>query len=172
MSGGAGRFGKSLVIAQVALSLVLLIGAALFLRTLHNLHTVDAGFRRDGILVVQLFPKAGGHTGLDQPVYYHELADKVAALPGVESVSYSKMGPIMQAEYKESVEAKSGASGPVDAAVESLGPRFLETLGMRLLAGRDFTWRDDANMPRVALVSESLRGGCFPRAVRSGKGSE
>jgi predicted permease len=162
MSGGAGRFGKSLVIAQVALSLVLLIGAALFLRTLHNLHTVDTGFRRDGILVLQLFPKAGGHTGLDQPVYYHELADKVAALPGVVSVSYSNMGPILPAEFKESVEAKSGTAAPVDAAVDRLAPRFLETLGMRLIAGRDFTWHDDAKAPRVALVSESLARRLFP----------
>jgi predicted permease len=169
MSSGAGRFGKSLVIAQVALSLVLLIGAALFLRTLHNLHTVDAGFRRDGILLVILFPKAGGHTGLDQPVYYHELADKVAALPGVESVSYSNLGPIMPVEFRESVEPKSGSAAPVDAAVDRLAPRFLETLGMRLLAGRDFSWHDDAKAPRVALVSESLARRLFPSGGAVGR---
>jgi predicted permease len=162
MSGGTGRLGKALVAVQVALSLVLLIGAALFLRTIHNLRTVDVGFRRDGILLVQLFPRAGGHTGLDRTVYYDELADKVAALPGVRSVSYSNLAPIVPYEFKESVEVKSGAVAPVNAVVDILAPRFLETLGMRLLAGRDFNWHDDANAPRVALVSESLARRLFP----------
>jgi predicted permease len=162
MSGGTGRFGKGLVAVQVALSLVLLIGAALFLRTIRNLRTVDAGFRRDGILVVQLFPRAGGHEGLNQPVYYHELADRVTALPGVQLVSYSNLAPIMPYEFKESVESKSGTLAPVNAVVDILAPRFLETLGMRLLAGRDFNWHDDANAPRVALVSESLARRLFP----------
>jgi len=161
MSGGTGRFGKALVVVQVALSLVLLIGAALFLRTIHNLRTVDVGFRRDGILLVNLFPRAGGHEGLNQPVYYHELGDKVAALPGVQSVSYSSMA-LVPYELKESVEPKSGTAAPVNAMVAVLAPRFLETLGMRLRAGRDFTWRDDAKAPRVALVSESLARRLFP----------
>jgi len=161
MSGSTGRFGKALVAVQVALSLVLLIGATLFLRTIHNLRTVDAGFRRDGILLVNLFPRAGGHEGLNRPVYYHELADKVAALPGVQSVSYSSMA-LVPYELKESVEPTSGTEAPVNAMVAVLAPRFLETLGMRLLAGRDFTWRDDANARRVALVSQSLARRLFP----------
>lgn len=157
-----GRFAKSLVVAQVALSLVLLVGAGMFLRTIHKLRTVDAGFRRDGILLVQLFPNPGGHKGLNQPVYYRELADKVAALPGVRSVSFSNLAPIIPYEFKQPVEPKSGAFAPVNAVTDILGPRFLETLGMRLIAGRDFTWRDDASAPRVALVSESLARRLFP----------
>ncbi|MBM3889712.1 MAG: ABC transporter permease, partial [Verrucomicrobia bacterium] len=162
MSGGTGRFGKSLVVVQGALSLVLLTGAALFLRTLHNLRTVDAGFRRDGVLLVQLFPRAGGHEGVNRAVYYHELADKVAALPGVQSVSYSSMVPITPYEFKESVEPRFGTARSVDAIADKLAPCFLETLGVRLLAGRDFTWHDDANARRVALVSESLAKRLFP----------
>jgi len=162
ISVSTGRSGKALVAVQVALSLVLLIGAALFLRTIHNLRTVDAGFRRDGVLLVILFPRAGGHEGLNRSVYYHELADRVAALAGVQSVSYSNLAPIVPREFKESVEPKSGTAAPVDAVTERVGPGLIETLGMRLLAGRDFTWRDDAKAPRVALISESLARQLFP----------
>ncbi|MGA8026301.1 MAG: ABC transporter permease [Bryobacteraceae bacterium] len=155
MRGGATLLGKILLVTQVALSLVLVVGALLFARTLSHLHTADVGYRRDHLLTLALFPQAGTSRPQNSPAYYRGLAEKVRELPGVESVSYSNMGPASEFEYLEPVY-RSLAQGPVQAVDETVGPGFFDAAGMHVLAGREFRWSDDDHAPPVAIISQSL----------------
>src|SRR5579864_414685 len=92
---GAGRFGKLLVSTQIALSLVLVIGATLLVGSLEKLYSADRGFRQQGVLLMQLFPQAGREQIPNRAVYYRQLADALSQLPTVEAVSYSHMGPVL-----------------------------------------------------------------------------
>lgn len=159
--GRSGRFSRAVIAAQVALSLVLLFGATLFVRTLQNLRNVDLGYRRDHLLLVQLFPQPGRDKIPNRVSYFHELAERMSQLPGVQSVSYLHMGPTNGFEYKVPVSTSAGT--PVNAVEEWAGPGFFQMIGMSVLAGRDFTWRDDERAPRAAIVSESLASVLFPK---------
>ena len=159
--GHMGRFSSALVTAQVALSLVLLLGATLFVRSLRNLETVDLGYRRDHMLVMQLFLQAGHEKISNRTQYYRDLITRLSQVPGVDSVSYLDMGPASSYEYK--VPVSSGSGGAVANAVEEwAGPGVFHTLGMHVIAGREFDWRDDEHAPRVAVISESLARAVFP----------
>jgi hypothetical protein len=119
--GHMGRFSSALVTAQVALSLVLLLGATLFVRSLRNLETVDLGYRRDHMLVMQLFPQAGHEKISNRTQYYRDLITRLSQVPGVDSVSYLDMGPASGYEYKIPVSSGSGGT-VVNAAEEFAGP--------------------------------------------------
>jgi predicted permease len=160
--GGGGAFGKLLVCTQVAFSLVLVIGATLFVRSLEKLRSVDPGFDRTHVLLMQLFPQAGREKIPNRTQYYRQLAEKLSQLPGVESVSYSHMGPALQYEYTEPASIPSSSRAPVQAVEDFVGPGFFKLIGMRLLAGREFDWRDDERAPRVVVVSESAARRLFP----------
>ena len=160
--GSAGRFNRGLVIAQVSLSLILVIGATLFVRSLEKLRSTDLGYRRNGLLMMQLFPQAGREKIPNRTAYYRELAEKLSQLPGVESVSYSNMAPLFRYEYKVPVSIASLSAAPQNAVEEWVGPGFFNLIGMHLLEGREFDWRDDERAPRVAIVSESLARRLIP----------
>jgi putative ABC transport system permease protein len=158
--GHMGRLNGALVIAQVALSLILLLGATLFVRSLRNLETVDLGYRRDHMLIMQLFPRAGHEKISNRTQYYRDLATRLSGTPGVDSVSYLHMGPATGYEYK--VPVSSGSRGTVAAAAEEwAGPGVFHVMGMHVLAGREFDWRDDEHGPRVAVISASLARALF-----------
>ncbi len=169
--GGAMTLGKVLISAQVALSLVLVIGAILFVRSLQNLRSADVGFRRDGLVLLQLFPQSGGAMQRipNRVAYYRELAERLGAIPGVESVSYSHMGPVLSYEYKEAAYVPSSQAPPVQAVFEAVGPGFFHLAGMHLLAGREFDWRDNEASQPVAIISESLARRLFPSQNPVGK---
>lgn len=173
--GGMLTMGNVLIGAQVALSLVLVIGAVLFVRSLQNLRSADLGFRRDGLTLFELFPTAGEMQPMpDRVAYFQELAERLQAIPGVESVSYSHMGPVLSYEYTEPASVASRqdlASGtpPLPAVFDAVGPGFFHLAGMRLLAGREFTWRDNETAQPVAIVSQSLARRLFPSASPIGK---
>ncbi len=106
--GGTLTLGKVLISAQIALSLVLVIGAVLFVRSLQNLRSADVGFRRDGLTLFQLFPTGGeGQHMPDRVAYFQELAERLRGIPGVESVSYSHMGPVLSYEFRQPVSVPS-----------------------------------------------------------------
>jgi predicted permease len=160
--GRSSRFSRSLISAQIALSLVLLFGAMLFVRTLQNLRNVNLGYHRDHLLLIQLYPQPGRDNKIPNRVaYFHQLVERVSQLPGVQSVSYLHMGPTNGFEYKVPVSANAGTT--LNAVEEWAGPNFFHMIGMRVIAGREFTWRDDERAPRVAIVSESLARTLFPK---------
>jgi len=151
------RFGlrRTLVVAQVALSLVLLVGALLFSRTLGNLLALDAGFRQDGILIADV-------ELTQMPVerwdgFKQDLIARFQAIPGVDSAAETRFVPLGGAATSNRVWQEGSDSRQArEALFNWVGPRYFKTLGIPLLAGRDFDRRDAANSARVAIVSEAF----------------
>jgi predicted permease len=166
---GSSRLGRLLMIAEIALSFILVASAGLFVRSLERLRTVDAGFRRDHILTAQLFPKPSATRKIDALPYYRDLFDRIERMPGVRAVSLSHMGPIYTYEYKEPVTPLNLIDTSVLAIRDWIGPGFFDLMGMRLLAGREFAWSDDGTSPSVAVISESLAQRLFPRGDALGQ---
>ncbi len=165
---GAGIFGKVLVSVQVALSMVLVLAAALFVRSLANMQTMDPGFRRDHVLLMLLNYQAGRRTSTTA-AYYHNLANQLMQLPGAISVSFSNVGPINNGEFKDPVIADGSTSSPEQAIRDIIGPGFFNMIGMQVLKGREFEWRDDDKAQKVAVISESLSKRLFPNTDPIGR---
>jgi predicted permease len=164
VASGTGALGAFLVAAQVAFSLILVIGATLFVRSLGKLRTEDRGFGREGVLVISTFAQTGRQNTPNRAAYYRELTGKLAQLPGVESVGYSHMGPAYGYEVKAPVLPTNSSVAPIQAVQEWVSPGFFHMIQMRLLAGRDFEWRDDVTNPPGVIVSESLARQLFPNS--------
>jgi predicted permease len=153
--------GTLLVAAQVALTMVLLVGAALFVRSLMSVLSQDAGFDRNNVLVVATDPSAAGREGARIDAYYAELRQRLSALPGVESVSLSAMPPISNQDgnWTQSIGI-DGAPVSADNSrfvyFNAIATGYFKTLGLRLQRGRDFTDADDATGAKVAIVNEAL----------------
>jgi len=159
VKGGANLFGKALLVVQVALSLMLMLAALLFGRTISALHTTDVGYRRDHMLTLWLFHQSGVPPLQNQLVYFQDLLDKVSAIPGVQSASYSEMGPAN--EFEELDPLYGSLNGvPMQAVQEWVAPGFFNVAGMHILAGRDFAWSDAGHHP--ALISQNLAQHLFP----------
>ncbi len=142
------RLLPALVVGQVALSVVLLIGAGLFVRTLQNLQSVDPGFASEGVLLVDLDARR-----TPPPL---QLLDDVRRIPGVVSASVSTHTPLSGSFWSEPA-APAGQPLPErdNALFVGAGPAYLDAMRIRLLAGREFTDRDAAGRPPVAIVNET-----------------
>jgi predicted permease len=155
VSGSRSRLLPSLVSGQVALSLILLAGAALFVRTLQNLHAVDPGFSTEGVLLVQLEER---RTRLPA-----ELLEDVQRLPGVMSASVATHTPLNGSIWSEpAVPAGQQVPERDNAYFIGAGPAFFSTLQIQLLSGREFTDRDSAESPGVAIINERFAEQHFP----------
>ena len=157
------RLAKALVSAQVALSLVLLVGAGLFLRTLQKLQSVPLGFERDHVLLFSVAPGLNGYTGASLVEYYRQVQERVAAIPGVSSVSFSSHGPVGDGESSSSIKIPGVTSGKevFDLHRHLVGPDYFATLGIPTLAGRVLDERDNASAPKVAVVNQTLARNAF-----------
>ncbi len=158
-------FGKGLVMAQVALSILLVTGAAVFLGHLSRMRNLDMGFRRDHVLLVTLDPARSGYKPEQLAPLYQELLGRLESIPGVRSAAITGCTPMegcgAGARY---VNVEGFVERPEDrhwSAVGFVGPRYFETLGIPLIAGRDFNFQD-AGRSRVAIVSESMARHYFP----------
>ncbi len=161
-SSGRARFslGRALVIAQVALSLVLLVGAGLFVRTLRNLQTQDTGFERNNLLLVWAAPVRTGRTVPALADFAQTVQERLSTLPGVQSASVSTGGLLdgnVRGGQSETLQMHGQPPKP-GLVTNSLAvsPGFFATVGMPLIAGRDFTARDTADTPQVAILSETM----------------
>jgi predicted permease len=165
------RCGEFLVCTQIALSLVLLMSAALFVRSLVKLRSRNPGFQTASVLNASLYPKTAGYKGLDNVAYYGELTRRIAQLPGVVSAAISESVPPTNFANIISVEAEPSAPShsAFRADLEMFSPGVFETLGMKLEQGRDFCWSDGEKAPRVAIVSESLGKHLFPAGDALGR---
>jgi predicted permease len=165
LAGGTGKLGKALIVTQVALSLTVLLGAGLLVRSFRKLCSADLGFERESVLQVDLYPRPGGYQNLDISSYHRQLIERTSSLPGVRSLAFSDVSLGGDRNWQDTVSAMSDASGPgagVATAAAMVSPGFLRTLGISLLRGRDFGWSDDEHHPRVAIISGSLAGRLFP----------
>jgi len=150
-------FGKSLVVSQVAIAVVLLSAAGLFLRHLSDLRNVDLGFRRDHILLAALNPARSGISGPRLSNSYRELLERLSAIPGVRSTTLSGATPISggAASRYVTVEGYHPTEPEQRSFVNWVAPRYFETYGTPLLAGREFTFQD-AGASHVAIVNQSM----------------
>ena len=151
------RWGRSLVVFQVAMSLVLVIGAGLLARTLANLRNFYPGFNRDNVLLFSVNPPMIGYN--DVVPLYERLLGRLQAIPGVHSASLSVHEPLSTNVSTTSVRVQGPSSqqGEDLAAVniEPVGPDYFATLEAPVLRGREFSSRDRNGTPKVAIVNET-----------------
>lgn len=155
------RIGVSrvLVTAQVAVSFVLLLDTVLLLRSVENLMLVDTGFGVNKVLLVRIDPRAGGYKGDRLVALFKELQERIEALPEVRSASMSDMGALGGLAMRVPISVPGFIAGSDEERMvnqNSVGPRYFETLGIRLLQGREFDAKDNESSSRVAVISESL----------------
>ena len=150
--------GKALVISQVALSLVLLFGAGLFIRTLAKLRNVDTGFDTRNMLLFCLNPTKSGYHEAALNDFFFRLRQRVASLPGVISATASFHEPINDGRRScdLTVPGSNLSRKQMDVAVMPAGPSFFATMKIPLLRGRDFDERDNEQAPKVAVVNEAF----------------
>ncbi len=174
---GEVRLRKSLVVAQVAVSLLLLLGALVFARSLANLRRLDPGFRPDHLMTFSLDASLARYREPALRAFYRRVADEVAAVPGVSAVSFAELAVLTESEETSNFtfEATGHAGEDLQVAENWIGPGFLSTLGVPLLVGREIAAADRAGGARVAVVNESLArkiyGNANPLGRRLGHGS-
>ena len=168
-TGGSGSAGRWLIVTQVALSLMLLAGAGLFIRSIEKLHAVQPGFRTKDVLAAGLFPRPNGYKNLSYVNYYRELVERVAKLPSVESAGMVRMTPGNSFEWKVQTRIPGNSSENVSATYAMLMPGSFAPLGIQLLQGRDFRWQDDDHAPHVAMVSKNFAEKMFPNCSAVGQ---
>ena len=149
---------KILTIAQVALSLLLLEGAGLFVRTLRNLKAVDIGYDRENVLLLELVPVFNGYSNDQSARFFEQVIERVNQLPGVRSASIGSMGLLGPGLRIEGVRAEGENTPRAEGGgwINSVSPKYLETLKVPLLLGRSFTAHDTKSAPKVAIVNQTL----------------
>ena len=152
----AGRF---LAVFQVALCILLLVGAGLFIRTFQNLGSLDLGFRHDRLLIVPVNSSGSGYTGTRLGRVYQNIADRLRLVPGVESVSFSLSSPL-DGNDSTTMISPFGSAPAVHEKSKAhrniISAGFFHTVGIALLAGREFNEQDGETGPKVAIVNETF----------------
>lgn len=169
--GGAGsrlgarrsRLARALVSAQVALSLVLLVGAGLFLRTLQKLENVPLGFERDHLLLFTVSPGLNGYKGAALVEYYRQLQQRIGSIPSVSAVGFSQHGPVGSGSSSSSVIIPGVTSEKehFDLHRHLVGPGYFDAVGIPTLKGRLLDERDNAGTTKVAVVNQTLARSAF-----------
>ncbi len=172
--GVSSRFnlGKALVAGQVALSLVLLVAAGLFLETLRNLWAVDPGFARHNILIAAADMEQSGIAPARRIAACDEILGKLRALPGVASAGSSLLTPISPEGWAEMVKPEGFTTkGQKDSLLffNRVSPGYFATMRTTLLLGRDFNERDSINAPKVMILNETAARDFFGAANPIGK---
>jgi predicted permease len=159
VSGGSAGLRKGLVVAQVSLSLLLLIGAGLFLQSLRNLKTLNPGFEVKNLLAFDVDPTMSRYDPKWSSDYYRRLSERLNALPGVEAHTFAVVALLEGNEWDNwvTIEGYSAKQDErPDPHMQYCSPGYFKTLKIRLLAGRDFDERDDAGAPKVGIVNQKF----------------
>jgi predicted permease len=169
------RFRNLLVVAQVALSLILLVGAALFARTLQSLYAIDPGYRTENVLDLSVDFNTMDKTYDESRgmAFYRQALERVRALPGVRSATWAGDVPLRRRRLlvwffpREETPQKEEDWLQIDCNV--VGPDYVRTLGIPLVSGRDFSDRDSADSQEVAIVNQSMARRYWPGVDPVGK---
>jgi len=160
IASSIGRTGRILAVTQIALSLALLVGAGLLVKSLLRLRGNDAAFPAQHVVWARLWLQPAQRGTPIDPSYYLDLVRQLSQIPGAESVALSQNFPALfnVAVVPESFAPADAADAALDVSGISdfVSPGFFETLGIRQRQGRDFTWDDDARRPLVAIVNATL----------------
>ena len=170
---------RGLVVVQVALSLVLLVGAGLFVRTLLNLQRVDTGFNTQNLLLFEVEPALIGYKDEKLRQVYGQISERLEAVPGVQGVTFSRMALLSQSSHTSSVFLREALNATPDSegriAESGEGHRlivrenFLQAMGIPLLSGRTFGPQDDTKSPKVVVVNQTFANKFFPNENAVGK---
>jgi predicted permease len=168
------RLRNAFVVAQVALSLLLVVGGGLFLRALQRAGSIDPGFDARGIELTALDLSIGGYDDARGRIFAHQLIERVRAIPGVDEASLAAVVPLGGGGMGLGGLSAPGVTAPngrdfFDADWNVVEPRYFATLRMPLVAGRDFTDADREGSPRVAIVNETMAGRFWPGRSALGK---
>jgi macrolide transport system ATP-binding/permease protein len=151
---------SSLVVFQVSLSFILLVGAALLLKSLEKIRSIDPGFTTTRVVTTGVPLVAAGYDVPRAKLFQDELIDRLSALPGVESATFARVTPLGYGTFSSTLIAVDGYKPSPDEQPEveynQVGPGYLATLGIPLLSGREFTRNDDENAPLVAIVNRTM----------------
>jgi putative ABC transport system permease protein len=173
-TAGAGRqrVRSLLVVSEVALSLMLLIGAGLLIKSFMHLRDTETGFKAENLLTMQLSYAAGPDEGRKVANFFDQVGQRVKALPGVETVAFSDGVPMLgSSETSFAIEGRP----PVEPGKRPMtvlfitGPDYLNAMGIKLLRGRFFTEQDTQNSPLVAVIDEDFARQQFPNEDPIGK---
>jgi predicted permease len=150
---------KVLVVAQVSLSLVSLVAAGLFLRSLRHAQSVEPGFETESVLIMGFNLGREGFTPAQGKVFYERVTERAAALPGVRSATLAQNVPLsggflLRSVFPEGMDTTTGDR--ILVPVNSVGLSYFETLGIPLVAGRDFTRHDAEGAPLVVIVNQTM----------------
>jgi predicted permease len=171
-TGAVSRLSKGLVVLQVALSLLLLVGAGLFIRTLYNLQQVNLGFNQEKLLLFALNPRQGGYKDERLTQFYEQLSARLDNLPGVRAATFGAVPLIAHFGWNTRVllpgETEKTASEHV-ANRQATRENYFTTMEIPLLSGRGFTERDNQRAPKVAIVNQTFSRRFFPNNDALGK---
>jgi predicted permease len=171
-TGAVSRLSKGLVVVQVALSLLLLLGAGLFIRTLRNLQEVKVGFNQQNLLLFSLQPEQGGYKEERLLEFYRQLFTRLDSLPGVQSATFGRIPLISHYMWNTGVllpgETEKSASEHVTNR-QMIRENYFSTLEIPLLLGRSFNAQDVATAPHVAIVNQEFQRRFFPDEEVVGK---
>jgi predicted permease len=170
-AGGKSPLARILVISQIALSLVLMVGAGLFLRSLMNLTNIDTGFHRENVLRLEIDPTLTGYKEDDPrlPPLYQQIEQRVGALPGVRAASFSWF-TFHEGSWNGSITVPGmPVNHDLDVKHNSVGTGYFDTMQIPLIAGRTFGPQDTATSERVAVISEHMARTLFPAGSPIGR---
>jgi macrolide transport system ATP-binding/permease protein len=162
-----------LVIIQIALSLILLIGAGLFIQSLRNAQFINPGFTNKNILLTSLDVGLQGYNETKGRDFYQQVSDRIGNLPGVKSVSIANLVPLSLAPpdadvFAEGSTLQSGSNGyPVDFNI--VDEKYFQTLGISILQGRNFNNQDNAGSPGVVIINRRMANRFWPNQDAIGK---
>ncbi len=162
-SAGGISLRRMLVGIQIALSLLLLVGAGLFVRTLRNLESLGPGFPTDHLLTFTIDPSLNGYSDEQTKSFYERLNVNLQTMPGVASVGFSSMPLLKGYAWQNAVLGKDFEGAPIEQqpVLSEVGPDYFATLGIPVLAGREFT-AHDVGPTKYAIVNESFAREYFP----------
>ncbi|HEU4478771.1 MAG TPA: ABC transporter permease, partial [Pyrinomonadaceae bacterium] len=164
-TGVVSRLSKGLIVAQVALSLLLLVGAGLFIRTLNNLQSVNLGFNQENLLLFRLQPQQSGYKDERLVRFYQQLFTRLDHLPGVRAATFGKVPLIANENWLNDVllpgETEQSATRH-ETMMQTVRENYFATLEIPLLSGRGFTAQDDQRAPQVAIVNQTFAHQFFP----------
>ena len=177
VAGTAGRpgrlpLGKLLVVAQVALSLLLLVGTGMLVRSSRHLQQADVGLARDELLISRVDAERSGYAGPRLIALMRDLTARLSRVPGVAAISLSENGIFSGTESGTTLQVEgfvARADSDTLVAYDDVGPGYFHTIGAHLLLGRDFEDRDNESGPKVAVVNETMARFFFPDGSAIGR---
>ena len=158
-ASGGSAIGRLLVVAQVALSFALLVGALLFVRTLHNLLTIDPGFEPVHLVTARFDPRMAGYTAKTMAALRERLLDAARAIPGAHSAAVAMCGTLANCHSVSDIDVpgrQRGVGDDADVQEDFVNAAYFPALGMTFVAGRNFSESDTPQTARVAIVNEAM----------------